>query len=288
MIEEIRRTIARHLPDGDRRAIEALGEGADHVAYDIDGEVIARLSKDPDVARRATATRREADLLAVVAEWSTLPVPTVLFSDPGAGVVGYRKVAGVPLLEHPVAAPERLAPPLAAFLNRLHRTPLERVGHLVERDTYALAAYRADAVGDYEEVGDHLPVSGRRLVEDFLQQPPPPEPAALAFCHNDLGSEHLLVDPASGTLTGVIDWADAAIADPAHDLALLYRDLGPTAFHRILARYDAPWSDRDTARAVFIARCALLEDIAYGMRTGARSYASAGLDHLARTFAPHG
>jgi hypothetical protein len=41
----------------------------------------------------------------------------------------------------------------------------------------------------------------------------------------------------------------------------------------------------DRERAVFYARCKLLEDVAYGLRTpGARCYAEAGLVHLDRSF----
>ena len=53
----------------------------------------------------------------------------------------------------------------------------------------------------------------------MVGQPPPPEPATSAFCHNELGGECLLVGPGTGTLTGVVDWADLAITDPARDLA---------------------------------------------------------------------
>jgi aminoglycoside phosphotransferase (APT) family kinase protein len=38
--------------------------------------------------------------------------------------------------------------------------------------------------------------------------------------HADLGAEHIL--ELDGTLTGIIDWSDAAITDPALDLARLY------------------------------------------------------------------
>jgi aminoglycoside phosphotransferase (APT) family kinase protein len=39
------------------------------------------------------------------------------------------------------------------------------------------------------------------------------------FCHNDLGIEHVLVDPTTLKITAIIDWTDAAVADPAYDLA---------------------------------------------------------------------
>ncbi len=52
----------------------------------------------------------------------------------------------------------------------------------------------------------------------------------------------------------------------------------------MVACYDGRFDDADRERAAFYARCKLLEDIAYGVRTGARPYAEAGLAHLARTF----
>jgi aminoglycoside phosphotransferase (APT) family kinase protein len=40
------------------------------------------------------------------------------------------------------------------------------------------------------------------------------ERAELVLSHNDLGIEHVLVDPATLEVTGVVDWSDAAIVDP--------------------------------------------------------------------------
>ena len=95
----------------------------------------------------------------------------------------------------------------------------------------------------------------------------------------------MLVDVEANAVTGVIDWTDAAVTDPVRDLALIYRDLGPEIFELTLAHYEGHFDNADRERTVFYARCKLLEDIAYGLRTGARRYAEAGLAHLARTFA---
>ena len=159
-------------------------------------------------------------------------------------------------------------------------------GGFSERDFYPLLAWRQDAEHNYEQIAEQVPAAARRSVEDVLGCTPPAEPLATAFCHNDLGAEQVLVDAGANAITGVIDWADAAIADPAYDLALIYRDLGPEVFDLTLAHYGDRLDDANGERAVFYARCSLLEDIAYGVCTpGAHRYAEVGLAHLARTFA---
>ena len=57
-----------------------------------------------------------------------------------------------------------------------------------------------------------------------LHADPPPTSTERVLAHADLGAEHLLA--ADGRLTGVIDWSDAAVTDPALDFARPYRDFG--------------------------------------------------------------
>ena len=282
---EIRASLARRLPGYEVRSVARVGEGLDNAAYEVNGELSVRKSKEADPASRSEATRREAELLAAVAGISTLPVPEPVFADAEAGVIAYPRLPGLPLMNHPVSEPARLAPALGRFLGRLHRAPLEEVRHLVERDPYPLTAWLEDAERDYRRIAGHLPATARRQVEGFLGRTPPEEPHTEAFCHNDLGAEHVLVYAEANAVTGVIDWADAAIADPARDLAPIYRDLGPEVFERTLAHYGVPFDGADRERALFYARCKLLEDVAYGLRTpGAHRYAELGMANLDRTF----
>lgn len=62
----------------------------------------------------------------------------------------------------------------------------------------------------------------------------------MRFCHNDLQPAHVLVDPASGRVEGIVDLADARIADPVLDLAVVSMEPGaPT--EELLAGYgDLP------------------------------------------------
>jgi aminoglycoside phosphotransferase (APT) family kinase protein len=276
---DIRALLSRHLPDYQVRTLRRFGHGLDNLVYEVNGELMARRSKAAD----PETTLQEVARLAAVKELSPLPVPDVVFADEESGVIAYRKLPGTPLNQTHVPDPERLAEPLAAFLSALHNAPPGKMREVAPLDVYPAPTLLQDAELDYRDVAGHVPPEERELVERFLRETPPDEPRSLCFCHNDLGAEHILVD--ANTITGVIDWTDAAITDPAHDFALIYRDLGPEILDRTLSHYEGHLDDDDHARVRFYARCALIEDLAYGLSTGPRHYADSALAHLARTFA---
>ena len=87
-----------------------------------------------------------------------------------------------------------------------------------------------------------MPAPFRPRIEAFLHEKPP-DPHEIVFSHNDLGIEHVLVDPVTLEVTGVIDFSDAAMVDPAYDFGLVLRDLGPNAAETAFARYaGAGWA----------------------------------------------
>ncbi|WP_084963425.1 phosphotransferase family protein [Thermoactinospora rubra] len=254
------------IPGVEVRSVVPLGEGLDNVAYEVNGEIIVRVSK-------AGLRREEVELLVAVGQVSPLPVPVPLHVDYEAGVLAYRKLPGRPLLGGSVADPGRVGGQLGEFLSVLHAAPIP-----APRDDHPLTDWLEEAQELYGEVAGHLPPAVRPRVEEFLAARPPAEPQDAALCHNDLGAEHILTE--GGTVTGIIDWSDAARTDPARDLALVLRDLGPRVLERTLAHYQGT---ADAERIVFYARCSLLEDLAYGLGAD-RRYLEAGLAHLEWVF----
>ncbi|MFY1688967.1 phosphotransferase family protein [Plantactinospora sp. WMMB782] len=274
--------LVRRLLGSDVRTLVPLGEGTDHVAYEVDGAYVVRQLKPVDGTDVAAAIEREVALLDVVARVSPVPVSEVVAAAPEAGLMVQRRLSGVSLLDRPPADPAALVDQLAEFLTAIHGIPVRQVAGLVEEDRYPLADYLAETAAVLPEVAELLGAEERRAVDRFLAAAPPAEPDVLTFCHNDLGAEHLLAEPDRTRLTGVLDWSDAAVADPAHDLGRIYRDLGPDIAARVAARLERPGTGL-LARAAFHARCALVEDLAFGA-TADRRYADAALSHLARTF----
>ncbi len=279
-VEEVRDLLSSHLPAGPTGPVAVLGEGLDNAAFAVDGLVV-RFAKEPDAAERAAAVVREARVLAVAARVSPVPVPVPVLALPDRGCLAYRRLPGVPLIEvRDRADPIAVAEVLADLLRALHAVPLADVDDVLAADDEPLAAWRADAVEQYADAREHVPDRYRPAIEEFLAAAPPPAADTTVFSHNDLGIEHVLVDPATGTVSGVIDWTDAGLVDPAADCGRVLRDLGPAALYVVLAGRGGGLRDR----AGFYARCGVLEDLAHGLRTGQPSYVDKSIDALAWLF----
>lgn len=278
--DAVRAVLARARPDLAAATPRLLGRGLDHAVFEVGDELLIRLPRlaDPD------RTRLEVARLTTVARLSPLPVPEIVFTDAGSGAIAYRRIIGVPLDRHRVAEPTRLAEPLGRFLSALHGADPGRLRRIAPIDRFPAADQLREAERDYRSVRESVPAAHRPAVEAFLREAPPDETDEVRFCHNDLGAEHLIIDPATDLITGVIDWSDAAITDPARDLGRLRRDLGPDVAELILEHYDRPLDRADRDRIRFQARCTLLEDLAYGLGPGPRRYADAALAHLPAVF----
>jgi aminoglycoside phosphotransferase (APT) family kinase protein len=272
----VRRLLAAHGHPADE--VRPLGAGLEHTAYAA-GDLVVRLALEPDPDEVA----REARLLVLVAGYSPVPVPRPVFTVPEVGCLAYRRLPGTPLLDAPrdPAAAAPIGTVLGRLLAALRAVPADRLSGLAGTDDDPPAAWLEVAQDAYPDLADHLPPGLRPALEAFLGTAPPPAPATRVFSHNDLGIEHVLTRGAE--VTGVIDWSDAAVTDPAHDLGRLLRDLGPAALDAALAQYPDPDPGlRDRAR--FVARCALLEDLAHGLATGRDAYTRKSLDAVAWLF----
>lgn len=283
MGDDIRAVLADHLPGYHVQAVRPCGAGTDNVTYEVNGDLVLRFRRvDP------ADVEREARLLALVADVSPWPVPEPVVVDRDRGVLAYRRLPGVPLLDLPAPAePEAVGAELGRLVAALHAVPAGRLAGLVDADDTPPGEWLDEATGRWPAVAAHVPAAHRAAVAEFLATPAPEIAPAPVFCHYDLGIEHVLVDPETGSVRGIIDWADAAVGDPAYDLGLILRDLGSGAFEAALQACGLAGPVADAAlreRAVFYARCGLLADLAYGLETGRRRYADKSLAGLARVF----
>ncbi|GAA0811360.1 phosphotransferase family protein [Spirilliplanes yamanashiensis] len=261
---EVLDLVRAHLPAAPAASARRLGAGLDHTAWLVDDDLVVR----------CPTPAAEARLLAAVAAVSPLPVPEVVFA--AGGCLAYRRLPGVPLLHAPAPADGGAAVGAAvAGLAAALRAATPDLAGLVPADDTPPAEWLAEARAAWPRLRAAVPARFHGAVDAFLAAPPPGPARELVFAHNDLGIEHILVD-ADGRITGILDWSDAALADPARDVALVYRDLGP----RALVAADPAVRDR----AVFHARCGTLEDLAFGLDQPAPAYAAKALRSLGWLF----
>jgi aminoglycoside phosphotransferase (APT) family kinase protein len=251
------RALRRHAPALAGLPVHELGRGLDNVVLVV-GDLVLRAGD-----RRAVGP--EARLLDVVARHVSLPVPAPRFVDEDSGVLAYPRLPGRPLLGRaPLPGSARR---LGGFLRELHGIDLTAVDGLVPVDRASPDEWLADLEGPPELL---------RVLHATV-----PRPATdRVLVHSDLGAEHIL--HLDGRLTGVIDWSDAAVGDPALDFARLYRDFGEAFLAEALDAYGG--LDGAMPRIEFFARCAALEDLAYAAASGRREYATAARRGLGRLF----
>jgi aminoglycoside phosphotransferase (APT) family kinase protein len=266
------------------RPITELGSGSDHQVVALGDDLVVKIRHgvEDEVERLVS---REIRVLELVGPISPIPVPEVVVADPAAGLIVLTRLEGTPLLDEPCPEPGILTGQLADLLAALASVPERDVVTEVGTDLAPLGLYLAEAAAHLAGVQHLLSAARRELVESWLAAPLPPEPTRTSLCHNDLGAEHLLAGHDRRRLTGIIDWSDAAASDPARDLARIHRDLGPPVASKILRRVATLQDTGTWERIQFLARCALLEDLAFGQAAGRIRYRDAALQNLRRTFA---
>jgi aminoglycoside phosphotransferase (APT) family kinase protein len=210
------------------------------------------------------ATERRVHALVAAVLPPRVAVPRVeLVGQPTAAFpfrfAGHRFLFGVPADEIAPSLAPATARALGQALGALHAVPeaaalAAGVGvmdpddpgrkHWFERGVAAAAALRGtDAVVDR---------AVDWLGQQSLRRPPVPWPRRLI--HADLAPEHLLVDPTSGVLIGILDWTDAVLDDPAREFAAVAASCGWAFAEEVLRSYPARIDRPFRERVLFMAR----------------------------------
>ena len=82
----------------------------------------------------------------------------------------------------------------------------------------------------------------------------PPQDGPRRFIHNDICPDHLLVDPATGRLSGLIDFTDAMVGEVVLDFVGLIGIAGYEFIDLVAASYELPLGDSFQAKLGWLAR----------------------------------
>jgi len=178
---------------------------------------------------------------------------------------GYRFIPGCGADELSPARLDRsgLAEQLGATLSTLHASdPTDLIALGVPEE-------REEPQSRLDSVIESAPVIRRALAAD-LDEPcapylsgavevPPPYGGPRRLIHNDIGIEHLIFDPRTGLLAGIIDWEDTSTGDPAFDFTGLRCWLGAGFVEEVLRHYPIGVDGGFRERLGFLARAQALE-----------------------------
>ncbi|MGH7480729.1 MAG: phosphotransferase family protein [Longimicrobiales bacterium] len=180
---------------------------------------------------------------------------------------GHEVIPGVEADPMDAAAAPELASDLGEALSRIHAIPAasaRELGISVDlgdcQTAFRDLMRQVDVVNGLEEV---VPESCEWLLG------PPIIPNGYAgphrFLHNDLHPEHVIVEPGSGRLAGIIDWSGVALGDPSVDFSFLLLLHGRKFLDRALAAYGLPIDDEFLNRTIFRARVRGLGWLVYAL-----------------------
>jgi aminoglycoside phosphotransferase (APT) family kinase protein len=240
--------------------------GWDCEARLVDGRWVERRPRRPEVERQLQTETRLLPWLAPQLPLA-VPVPHVVTDDPLT--VRHALIPGDPL-EDPDASHGRA---LGLFLRALHRGDTEeavRCGVPSAREEFQR---RVALVDDFRSrVLPLLPADRRdaasALLEDVRALP------AETLVHGDLGPEHLLAQDA--VLTGVIDFGDAHIGDPALDLAWSLNGTPPAFAEACATAYAA--TPALCERSLLWHRLGPWHEVTHGLNLHAQDTVRSGLD----------
>jgi aminoglycoside phosphotransferase (APT) family kinase protein len=243
--EMARAAIDQRFPMIDTRNLELLGAGWEFDAYAADGWVF----RFPRRAESATVFDRERGVheLAASALSRRVLVPkvelvgesTAEFPYPFAG---HRLIRGVTADALGSALLPTFARDIGAALGAMHAIPLSdarRAGVVEsEPDDLGRQTWLAEGLRAAEQARGSDPVVDRALDwGSAFAWPSTLFDAPLRFIHQDLGTDHVIVDPSTGHLVGIIDWTDAIIGDAARDFVFLVAWQGWAFAEEVLRSY---------------------------------------------------
>lgn len=234
--------------------VEPLATGWDNTVFRVGGRWVFRFPRR-EIA--VPGVLREIEHLPRLAGRLTLPIPVPeLVGRPAGGFPwpfwGARVVAGRELVDAdlPDSARVAAAAGAGAFLRALHDPRLvAEAGEGLPQDPIRRGAPGVRAPMARERLD--------RLARQGLWEPSPATEAVLdegarlgaptgdlVVCHGDLHPRHLLVD-GEGRASGVIDWGDLCLADPAVDLSLAYGAFRGRARSAMLDAYGPVSAERE-------------------------------------------
>lgn len=247
------RKIKKEFPDLKWKTARHNVEGWDHYAIILDDKYVFRFPRGND-KKYMPIFKKEIPMMDYLQKRLTLPVPKYTFVARDKSFAGYEMIKGLQLTKKrldklPKRTKKLIARQLADFLSSLHAIPLKTAKKLNVRQVDVRKSHHDTAGKTRKFIIPRVSRKDALLIEAFLKEfksclkfP------HMVFTHADIYHAHILLAPNKKGLSGVIDFSDRAIDDPAIDFNELL-EYGRKFALEVYKHYKGP-KDKD-----FLYRC---------------------------------
>jgi aminoglycoside 2''-phosphotransferase len=284
-VDELVARVIRSGAVSEVRRARLVTDGLQHLIVILDDELVARFPRDDNAMK---SIQDEAMLLMHLAERVTVPLPVPVYM--GESFALHRMLHGAVTSRHALGslqrgARERILDDVGQFLAELG-------GAAAPAFATSAATTSVDRLRALRRRADGLVVPllsshQREWLEELFASI---ETASFvntpSLIHGDLAPYHVLHDPESGELTGVLDFGVAGLGDPAVDLGCLLSVWGERFAGQLARRWPAAVEFVDRAR--LLAMALPLEWAVIALETNAADMVVAHLGHSAVDVAPLG
>ncbi|MGK7377518.1 phosphotransferase family protein [Planococcus sp. 1R117A] len=230
--------IKQAMPEMEICKIEEKKTGWDNEIVFINDKKVFRFPKNKEVAKKA---EMEARLLGDLLKQKELPLSipdvTLLYGDDKQIVCGcYDLIEGDMCSKFKKAGMIENAKLLGEFLTQLHSLEIPDYMEKKHTTAYWKTFYRDVQKEIFPCIEQEAQYEIQDTFERFLFQQ---DPLAISstVIHGDLTASNIVFKSAENRITGIIDFTDAQIGDPAFDFAGIYWDFGPSFTQQVLENY---------------------------------------------------
>lgn len=286
LVAQVVRSGAVSAVDG----VRVVNDGMQHLVVILNEELVARFPRDQAAAR---SLREEANLLGQLQGHVAVPLPVPVHAEDALAshpFTLHRMLEGADTTRSAVAALDqrarrRLLDDTGRFLRDLAAVEIDGLPVSVattSQDRLQQLCRRAD-----ESIRPLLWRHQRDWLDEIISAVDQISFAHTpSLIHGDLAPYHLLHDPQSGQLTGVLDFGVAGLGDPAVDLGCLVATWGEKYCSELLRTWPEAVELADRAR--LIAMTLPLQWAVAALENDAADMSVAHLGHVALDVDPIG
>ena len=246
-LEISKQLILRDYPQFRNAALRLNTDGWDNLVLIMDERVAFRIPRNK-LSRKQL--RVELHYLPQIAAVSPLPVPIYTFFSKEPGLyAGYELIPGQPFErkffnECTKTQQTEIAKLIGAFLSTLHRLeineksnsklPVRRQNRQSWLDLHAEVLSKA---------ADMLNAIHKKKIDElfsYILEEIHFDELPKVLIHGDFSSDHIIYDPVRKGISGIIDFGDLMIGDPAYDFTGILLEYGRLFLDEVLEYYELP------------------------------------------------